>query len=219
MLTIEILPVLSDNYTYLLHCPETGESAVVDPPDAQAVIRRLDERGWNLSSLLCTHHHVDHVAGVAELATKYGVEIFAWHGDCARIPGDCTPIDEATTIRVGASQGRVLFVPGHTSGHIAFYFADSSALFCGDALFCGGCGRLFEGSADDLYTALNVTLGELPDQTRVYCGHEYTESNLRFALSVEPDNDDLRARVSVARAIRERGEPTIPSTLGLERRT
>lgn len=219
MLQIEILPVLSDNYSYLLHCPETGETAVVDPPDAEAVSRRLAELRWRLTSVLCTHHHFDHITGVAALAARFAVPVIVWHADRQRIPGASESVDETSVVRVGVSEGRVLFVPGHTSGHIAFYFADSAALFCGDTLFCGGCGRIFEGSAEQLYTSLNVTLGALPDETRVYCGHEYTESNLRFALTVEPANEALRERAADARRTRERGEPTIPSTLGLERAT
>lgn len=218
MLIIEQIPVLSDNYVYLLHEPDANLTAAVDPAVADPVRAVLLARGWRLTHILNTHHHFDHVGGNLELKAATDCTIVGPRADRARIPGIDLALGDGDVFQFGASSAVVYDVPGHTRGHIAFYFARDRALFCGDTLFALGCGRVFEGTMLQMWQALD-RLRQLPDDTRVYCAHEYTQSNGRFALSLDPDNAALRARMRDVDARRAQGLPTVPSTLADERAT
>lgn len=215
---IHLIPAFSDNYIYLLRDPASGAVGVVDPGDADPVTAELERRGWRLTAIFNTHHHNDHIGGNAALKERYGATVIGARADAHRIAGLDTALDEGDTVAFGGETAAVIAVPGHTSGHIAFHFPESKALFCGDTLFSLGCGRLFEGTAEQMWHSLGK-LRALDDDTRVYCGHEYTQSNARFALTIEPDNADLRARAGEIATLRAEGRPTIPTTIGLERRT
>jgi hydroxyacylglutathione hydrolase len=228
-LRIERIPTLGDNYTYLLVCEASGEAAVVDAPEAGPVVARVEQTGARVKKILSTHHHPDHSAANPDLAKRWDAPVFGHASDAGRIPGFTDGLEEGDTLAVGRETARVLFIPAHTRGHIAYVFDAAQAVFCGDTLFAAGCGRLFEGTPEMMFTALHTKLGALPDATRVYCGHEYTESNLRFAAHVDPENSAVRAKQARVRAIRARraadwhaatpDEMTIPSTIGEERLT
>lgn len=219
ILEIHSLAVMSDNYVHLARCPETGDCAVVDPGVADAVIAALKSRGWQATHILNTHHHNDHVGGNQAIKAAFpGCRIIGAAADRNRIPGLDETVGEGDTVAVGQAQGSVIEVPGHTSGHIAFHFAASNALFCGDTLFVMGCGRLFEGTAAQMWASLKK-LRALPDDTRVFCAHEYTLANAQFACAVEPDNADLLRRLADVQALRDNGQPTVPSTMADEKRT
>jgi hydroxyacylglutathione hydrolase len=228
-LRVERIPTLSDNYTYLIVCEETGEAAVVDAPEAEPVVRRVRDLGARVVKILSTHHHHDHSAANPELAKRYDAPVFGHASDSGRLPGLSDGLEEGDRVAVGRQTARVLFIPAHTRGHIAYVFDEAGAVFCGDTLFAAGCGRLFEGTPEMMYTALHEKLGALPGATRVYCGHEYTESNLRFAAHAEPENAEVREKRARVQAIRRRAaadwhqataaEMTIPSTIGEERLT
>lgn len=217
-LDIVRIPALRDNYLWLLHCPETGATGIVDPAEAGPVDAALSERGWTLDWILNTHHHYDHVGANLELKERHGARVVGPARDAARIPGLDHGVDEGDEFVLGACTARVHFVPAHTAGHIAYHFADSDALFCGDTVFVMGCGRLFEGTAEQMWDAMR-RLRALPDETGVYCAHEYTLSNARFALTVDGDNPALVARAAQVAALREQGEATVPGTLGQEKAT
>jgi len=228
-LTIERIPTLSDNYTYLVICDRSQAAAIIDAPEVEPVVARVEASGAQVTKILSTHHHPDHSAANAELADRYGVPVIAHVSDSARVPGFSQGVDEGDTVDVGEHTARVLFIPSHTMGHVAYVFDEAQAVFSGDMLFAAGCGRLFEGDAQMMYTALCEKLAALPDSTRVFCGHEYTESNLRFAVSVEPENAAMQAKLERVIALRANaadnwhdagpGEMTIPSTIGEERET
>jgi len=218
MLEIVQIPVLQDNYVYLLHVPGTGHTAAVDPAEAGPVLAELERRQWRLTHVLNTHHHGDHVGGNMELKRHTGCLIVGMARDRARIPGLDVEVADGDTLKLGEAQAQVLDVPGHTRGHGAYWFAADKALFCGDTLFALGCGRLFEGSASEMWDSLGK-LAALPVDTRVYCAHEYTQANARFALSVEPGNTALQERARSVAALRSLGQPTVPSTLGEELET
>jgi hydroxyacylglutathione hydrolase len=228
-LRIERITTLADNYTYLVACEETGEAAIIDAPEAAPVIERVEALGCDVTKVLSTHHHADHCGANPELAKRYDAPVFGHTSEAQRIPGFTDGLDEGDRLCVGQQVARVLFVPAHTRGHIAYVFDDAGALFCGDTLFAAGCGRLFEGTPEMMYTALCEKFAALPDATRVFCGHEYTESNLAFAAHVEPDNEAVRTKVARVRAARAKAaadwhdatsaEMTVPSTIGEERET
>lgn len=209
------IPVLSDNYVYLLHDGETSTCAVVDPAVAEPVEAELKARGWRLTHILNTHHHMDHVGANLALKDKFGCTIIGPKADEARIPGIDICVGEGDDVSLGTAKARVFDVPGHTRGHIAFYFAGDKALFCGDTLFAMGCGRLFEGTPEQMFASLGK-FKDLPGDTRVYCAHEYTQSNGRFALSVEPENQALINRMQDVDNARAKGEPTVPSLISEE---
>lgn len=206
------LPVLTDNYIYLIHDPDSGETAVVDPALAEPVLDTLHEQGWQLKYILNTHHHWDHVGGNLEIKAKTGCRIVASVADQHRIPGIDIAVSEGDAITLGQHKARILFTPGHTSGHIVYHFAEDELLFCGDTLFVMGCGRLFEGSAEQLWHSLQK-LKVLPGYTRFYCTHEYTQNNGRFALTMEPDNLLLQQKMERVDHWRAMQRPTVPSTI------
>ena len=215
MLEILQIHALQDNYIYLIHEPNGWATAAIDPALAEPVLRALDEKGWTLTHILNTHHHGDHVGGNIELKRKTGCAIVAMARDKERIPGIDVEVSEGDIIGLGHAEAKVLDVPGHTSGHIAFWFAGESALFLGDTLFGLGCGRLFEGHAEEMWASLEK-IRALPPSTRIYCAHEYTQANGRFALEIEPENQALQERMVRVTNLRQQGLPTIPSLLGDE---
>lgn len=218
MLQVHQFPCLSDNYGFLIRDEATGTVASIDTPDAGAIARQLDDLGWPLHLILNTHWHPDHVGGNAQLKQRFDCEVVGPAGERDRIPGIDRVVDEGDVVDVGASRAQVLHTPGHTLGHVVYHFADQQRAFVGDTLFAMGCGRLFEGSAEQMWASLS-RLRAWPDATRLYCAHEYTQANARFALSVDGENSALRARAREVDAQRARGEPTVPTTLALERAT
>ena len=218
------LPALSDNYIFLLHDPKQNVAAVVDPAEAHPVLRRLDELGAKLVAIFNTHHHMDHVGGNRQLCLRFpDVCVYGGAQDRGRIPGQQVFLREGDQVEFADRTGEVFFVPGHTSGHIAYYFppeveGEAGELFCGDTLFAGGCGRLFEGTPTQMVDSLSK-LRALPDNTRVWCAHEYTLKNLQFALTVDAENLDLQSRLTEVQAARQRSQATVPSLLGVEKRT
>jgi hydroxyacylglutathione hydrolase len=217
-LQVEQIPVLSDNYVYLIHEPRAGVTAVVDPAVAAPVLERLRARGWQLAWILSTHHHVDHTGGNLELKQATGCRIAGPKADAARIPGIDLGLAEGDTFRLGEAEAKVFETPGHTSGHISYWFEGARALFCADTLFSLGCGRLFEGTPAQMYASLQ-RLAALPPDTRVCCAHEYTLSNLAFARAVEPQRSELEAETARVRALRAQQRPSLPSTIARERET
>ncbi len=215
MLEIHQIPVLSDNYVYLAHDVATGMTAVVDPATHEEVFEALAEKGWALTHILNTHHHADHTGGNMAIKARTGCTIVGPRADRDRIPGIDVEVGDGESYALGESVAKVFDVPGHTRGHIAYWFGDSDALFCGDTMFALGCGRLFEGTPQQMWTSLSK-LRALPGSTQVYCAHEYTKSNAAFAVTVEPDNGALVARKSLIDDMRARGERTVPSSLAEE---
>jgi len=226
-LQIERIPTFGDNYTYLLLCDETREAAVVDAPEAAPVVRRAEQTGANVTRILSTHHHPDHAMANPELAEHFGgVPVIGHTSDAERLAGFTQGVDEGDTVQVGNHSADVLFIPCHTTGHVAYYFAEAKALFSGDMLFAAGCGRTFEGTPQMMFDALVGKLAKLPGDTRVYCGHEYTEGNLRFAATIEPDNADIARKLEAVTRTRAGAaadwhdatpdEMTIPSTIAEE---
>ncbi|EHL98849.1 hydroxyacylglutathione hydrolase [Acetobacteraceae bacterium AT-5844] len=216
--TVQAVPCLSDNYAWMLRDAATGTVAICDPGEAAPVIAALEAAGGRCDLILLTHHHGDHVNGVEEIRAKYGATVIGAQADAQRLPKLDQAVIPGDTIKVGQTEGQVIDSPGHTLGHIAFYFPDGDVLLCGDTLFSLGCGRLLEGTAADMFRALSL-LKVLPPQTLVCCGHEYTESNARFALTVEPENEALRRKAEAVKAARAAGKPTLPVTLGEEMQT
>ena len=214
-LIVEQIAVLNDNYIYLLHEAETGATAVIDPAVAAPVLKRLAERGWRLSHILNTHHHGDHTGGNLDLKRATGAQVVGARKDSQRIPGIDVEVAEGETFLLGHAAAMVFETPGHTVGHIAFWFPDSLALFCGDTLFSLGCGRLFEGSAEQMWASL-AKLRDLPAETQVYCAHEYTAANGRFARVLDRANSALTARLDEVERLERADRPTVPSTLATE---
>jgi hydroxyacylglutathione hydrolase len=215
-LTIDIVPCLSDNYAYLIHDAEAGLTAIVDPSEPEPVKAVLAAKGYKLTHILNTHHHFDHTGGNLPLKEQFGAEVVGPGKDRDRIPGIDTGVSEDAPWQFGRHNVQILEVPAHTKGAITFVM--DGAAFTGDTLFAMGCGRLFEGTPAMMWSSLSK-LAKLPDETRIYCGHEYTQSNGRFALTLEPGNADLKKRMEGVVAARAKGEPTVPSTIGLEKKT
>lgn len=214
---IRTFTCLSDNFGYLIHDPATGATASVDAPEAGPIIRQLDAEGWKLTDILITHHHHDHVGGVAELKQKYGCRVVAPHDKAAGIADVDVRVGHGDVVKVGDLLARVLETPGHTLDHISYVFDAEKALFAADTLFSIGCGRVFEGTYPMMWDSL-LKLRALPDDFRLYCGHEYTASNVKFALTVEADNPALNARAEEVSRLRAANKPTIPVLLGDEKK-
>src|ERR1700728_3337484 len=216
-ITAQPVPILSDNYAWLLRDSATGAVAIVDPAEPKPIIAALEKAGGRLDLILLTHHHADHIAGADEVQAHFGAKMVGAAADARRLPKLDIAVKEGDTVKFGAAEARVIDTPGHTVGQINYFFPDGEILLSGDTLFSLGCGRLIEGSAGEMFSSLGK-LAALPDDTLVCCGHEYTESNAKFALSVDPNNAALLARTEEAHQQRARGEPTIPSRLGDEKR-
>jgi hydroxyacylglutathione hydrolase len=217
-LEVVIVPCRTDNYAYLLRDSASSRVGLVDAPEAAPIAAALEARGWRLDTILLTHHHDDHVAGVPELRARFGAEVVGPAADAHRLPPLDRAVMEGDSVAVGESVAQVLEVPGHTLGHIAYYFPEAEALFSADSLMVMGCGRVFEGTMPQMWASLEK-LAALPETTLIYSGHEYAAGNVRFALSVDGANPALEARAEEIAALRKRGEPTVPAALGLERRT
>jgi len=218
-LTVELIPAFQDNYIYLLREPDSDAVGIVDAGDAVPAIAELDRHGLALTHIFNTHHHPDHAGGNDALKARFpNARLVGPKSEVARIPGIDVTVSDGDTVDFGTLSFKVIEVPGHTRGHIALFTEKGAALFSGDTLFAMGCGRMFEGSADQMWTSLNK-LKWLPPDTRVYCGHEYTRTNARFALTVDPDNRALAERAELVERLRVEGKPTIPSTIGLENET
>lgn len=210
------VPCLSDNYVWLLHEEKSSLTAVVDPAEVKPVVEALNARGWTLNYIFNTHHHFDHTGGNVELKKKYpGLQIIGPKADAGRIPGIDIQVADGDTWQFGGLEMKVFDTPGHTRGHISFWLPEAKALFCGDTLFALGCGRLFEGDPPTMWNSLSK-LVVLPRDTAVYCAHEYTQSNAKFAVTMEGGNELLQERKKVIDEARSKGEATVPSTLGEE---
>jgi hydroxyacylglutathione hydrolase len=217
-LNIQFISCLTDNYAYLVSDPDEGVCAVVDPSEPEPVRKALGARGLRLTHILNTHHHFDHTGGNLPLKEEFGAVIVGPEKDRDRIPGIDIGVSEAAPWRLGTHAARILEIPAHTRAHIAFAFENDEAVFTGDTLFAMGCGRLFEGTPQMMWNSLSKLM-RLEGNTAVYCGHEYTLTNGRFALTLEPGNEQLQSRVAEVQRLREKSLPTIPSTIDLEQRT
>ena len=209
---IRLFPCLSDNFGYLIHDPVTGATASIDAPEAGPIIETLKREGWTLTDILVTNHHADHVGGIAELKKKYACRVVAPFDNGTAIQDVDLRVKEGDTVKVGSLTARVFETPGHTLDHISYMFDDERALFCADTLFSIGCGRVFEGTYPMMWESL-LKLRALPNDTRVYCGHEYTASNVKFALGIEPDNPALKARAEEVARLRAANQPTVPTLI------
>jgi hydroxyacylglutathione hydrolase len=217
-LEIITIPCLADNYAFLAHDAASGDTALIDVPEAAPILAALSARGWTLSHVLLTHHHYDHVDGLDEVLATHKAKVVGAAADAHRLPPLDIAVSEGDQVQIGPEMARVMDVSGHTLGHIAFYFKASRAVFTADSLMALGCGRLFEGTAPQMWDSLSK-LAALPDDTLVCSGHEYTAANGNFALTIEPDNPDLIARVADIAAARAANRPTVPSLMSLERAT
>jgi hydroxyacylglutathione hydrolase len=218
MVEIVRIPALSDNYIWLVHDATSGETMVVDPAVADPVLAEAEARGWTITQIWNTHWHPDHTGGNAAIKAATGCSVTGPAAEAARIPTLDVLVGEGDRVRLGAIEAEVMEVPAHTAGHIAFHLPSERLAFVGDTLFAMGCGRLFEGSAEQMFANMK-RLEALPPETAVYCAHEYTLSNGRFALAIDPANAELIGRMVEVEAARQRGEPTVPTTIALERAT
>lgn len=214
-LEIHQFPCLSDNFGVLIHDPSSNLTAAIDAPAADAVAAALAEKGWTLTHILTTHHHADHTAGNLELKARTGCTIIGPKGEAERIPGIDKAVGEGDSFTFGAFRVNVLDTPGHTAGHITYHLPEAKVAFVGDTLFAVGCGRVIEGDMPMMWTSLTKLIA-LPPDTAIYCGHEYTQSNIKFALTVEPGNEALKRRASEVDALRAAGKPTLPTTMAQE---
>ncbi len=213
---IYIFPCLKDNFGVLIHDPETGATAAIDAPEAAPVVAALAKTGWRLTDILVTHHHGDHTAGSPELKRHHKCRIVAPRNEAQRIADVDEKVGENDVVRVGGLEGRVIETPGHTAGHISYFFPKDKLAFVGDTLFSIGCGRVIEGNPEMMWHSL-LKLRALPDDTQFYCGHEYTDANIRFAKTIEPNNKALAARADEVAKLSAAGKPTIPETIGAEK--
>ena len=217
-LEIVRIPALSDNYIWLVHDPDSGETMVVDPAEAAPVLAEAEARGWTISAIWNTHWHPDHTGGNAAIKEATGAPVIAPAAEAAKIPTADRLVAEGDVVMLGEHAATVIETPAHTAGHVSYHFADDGVVFTGDTLFAMGCGRLFEGTAAQMHTNLQ-RLATLPPDTLVYCAHEYTLSNARYARVAEPDNAAIADRLRDVEAMREHGEATVPTTIALERAT
>ena len=218
MISVHMFACLSDNYGYLLHDEDSGLTAAIDTPDAAAILRELDRESWRLTHILNTHHHGDHAGGNLELKDRTGCQIIGPGADAARIPGMDRGVGDGDRLAFGAHTIEVFETPGHTRGHIVYLLRRERIAFVGDTLFSLGCGRLFEGTPGQMWSSLQKIMA-WPDDTRLYCAHEYTLANGRFAKTLEPENAALAARIADVEALRAVSKPSVPSTLALEKQT
>lgn len=218
MLKVIIIPVLSDNYIWLMHDDQSGETVVIDPAVSKPVLDEAANRGWKITQIWNTHWHPDHTGGNAEIKEATHCKISGPEAEKARIPTLDVMVNGGDTVSIGDYSADVIDVPAHTAGHIAFHIADENILFIGDTLFAMGCGRLFEGTAQQMFDNMQK-LSKLPDETIVYCAHEYTESNGKYAMVAEPNNQAIKDRMKDVLAVRGRGEYTVPTTIALEKST
>ena len=214
-LELVTIPCLSDNYAFLVHDGASGQTALVDAPEAGPILAELDGRGWQLSHVFLTHHHWDHVDGLADILEKHPAKVIGAGADAHRLPALDQQVSDGDGFEFGGERVHVMDVSGHTVGHIAFHLSNSALLFTADSLMALGCGRLFEGTPDQMWVSLSK-MAALPPETTVCSGHEYTQSNGAFAVTIEPENADLQARVADIAQARAEGTPTVPSTLALE---
>lgn len=212
-----LFPALSDNYGALIHDPETGSCATIDCPDEDAIRAALKETGWTLSHILITHHHWDHTQALMPLKSD-GVAVYGPRGEADQIEGLDHRVGEGDSVQFGSAEVKVFETPGHTAGHIAYWIPSADLVFVGDTCFVMGCGRLFEGTPADMWASMSK-IAALPPETKLYCGHEYTLSNAQFAITVDPDNAALQKRLKDVEALRDKGIPTVPTTVGEERDT
>lgn len=215
MLMVHQLPAFEDNYIHVLIDDVAGAGVVIDPGEAAPVLKAAAANAWPLQQVWATHHHADHIGGAAELKAKLGLRFLGAASDAHRLEGLDQGLKDGELAHVGNHEAKVIAVPGHTSGHLAYWFMQEGLLFCGDTLFAMGCGRLFEGGYEQMWESL-CKLAALPKETLVYCAHEYTLANGRFALSLDPENEALRLRVQQAKAMREDGMSTVPYRLELD---
>lgn len=218
MLHIEPISLLTDNYAYLLHDSKANITAIIDPSEADPILAILKEKNLTLNYILCTHHHWDHTDGNQALKAQTGCTIVGYEADAHRIPDIDITVNTHNQFTLGNHTATILDTPGHTTGHIAYYFADNNAVFVGDTLFAMGCGRLFEGTPAQMYQSIQQ-LAQLPPNTHVYCGHEYTLANATFALTIEPNNQALQQRYAQIKQLRAEKLPTVPTTIALEHAT
>jgi hydroxyacylglutathione hydrolase len=214
---IKLFACLKDNYGVLIHDPASGATAAIDAPEAAPVEAALKATGWKLTDILVTHHHGDHTGGIAELKKKYNCRVVAPKAEAGKIPLVDETVSEGDKVSVGKLAANVIETPGHTSGHITFWFHGDKLAFAGDTLFSIGCGRVIEGTPEMMWSSLRK-LRDLPDDTEIYCGHEYTAANIKFALTIEPDNKALAARAAEVADEIARKLPTIPTTIGEEKK-
>lgn len=214
-LQIETVACLTDNYAYLAHDPVSGETAVVDVPEAGPILKALDDRGWHATQVLLTHHHADHVQGLGALLARHPARVIGAAADAHRLPPLDQAVHEGDHVAIGTETGTVIAVPGHTLGHVAYHFPGSAVVFTGDSLMALGCGRVFEGTMPQMWASLQK-LAALPPETLVCSGHEYTAANARFALTIDPGNAALISRAQAVNAARAKGQPTVPSRLAEE---
>lgn len=217
-LDIVLLPCLADNYCVILHEPESGETAAIDAPNAAAIKAALAERGWRLNQLFITHHHTDHTGGIDELKAFYGMPVTGPEAEADRISGLTRTVTAKSELSFAGRPIQVLETPGHTLGHVTYYFPNDGLVFTGDTLFSLGSGKIFEGDPEMMWASVSK-IAALPDTTNVYCGHEYTLNNARFALTIEPENDALKKRAAEVEALRAAGKPTLPTMIGQEKAT
>ena len=209
-------PCLSDNFGVLIHDPVTGATASIDAPEAAAIEAALQETGWRLTDILVTHHHADHTGGIAELKARHNCRVIGPRDEADKIEGLDATYGEGDTVNVGSLVARVIDTPGHTAGHISLVFDEDKLAFVGDTLFSIGCGRVIEGTPAQMWDSL-LKLRALPDDIMFFCGHEYTQANIKFALTIEPDNSALIVRAREVDELRAKGMPTLPTTLGAEK--
>ncbi len=217
MITVELIPILKDNYAYML-LTEDGICTIVDPGEAEPIIKFLDSKNLKPAFILNTHHHGDHTAGNAELMARYNAKIIAPEKEAHKISGVDQTVKAGDTLKLENETIIIMPAEGHTAGGVLYYFKDCHKIFVGDTLFSLGCGRLFEGTAEQMFSALQ-SIATLPDETLIYCGHEYTLANSAFCLSIEPQNRDIQNRIEEVKHLREKNLPTIPTTLALEKKT
>jgi hydroxyacylglutathione hydrolase len=217
-LEVHMFPCLEDNYGFLIHDRDAGLTAVIDTPDVAAINSALAQQGWALTHILNTHHHFDHAGGNLQIKQQTDCIVVGPKADAERIPGIDIQLGDGDLFQFGAHVAKVYDTPGHTRGHIVYHFAVAQVAFVGDTLFAMGCGRLFEGTPQQMWSSLQKIM-QWPDDTELYCAHEYTQANARFALTVEPGNEDLKARSANVDRLRAEGQPTVPTILGLEKAT